>query len=190
MPDPPRLEILQPGTLAEALELKAERPDARAARGRHRPHGRAQLPPRPARRGARPHARPGAARVGAGRRPRAGRGRRHVHAADRGAGRPPAGPGDREPHRRLAADPQPRDGRRQPRHGLARPATACRRSTPSDAVVEVASTRGSAPDPGRRVRDRAEAHVPGRRRADRRLRPAPPPTARSSSPRSARATRW
>ncbi len=28
MPEPPRLEILQPGTLAEALELKAERPES------------------------------------------------------------------------------------------------------------------------------------------------------------------
>ena len=42
-------------------------------------------------------------------------------------------------HRRLAADPQPRHDRRQPRAPPRRPATRCRRSSIEDAEVECAS---------------------------------------------------
>ena len=143
MPDPPRLEILAPDTLTEALELKAERPDAVPLAG-----GTDLMVALNFR-----HARPGAVldltRVpelrdwAPRRRPRARRRRGHLHAPDRRAGRPPARPGDRQPHGRLAPDPQPRHGRGQPRDRVARPATALPPLYTADAVVEVASTRGT-----------------------------------------------
>ena len=120
MPEPPRLEILQPSTLADALALKAEHPAAVPLAGgtdlmvalnfRHTRAGG----------GARRHARPRATRLGAARRARARRRGRDVHAPDRRAGGSAARPGDRRPHGRLAADPQPRHGRWQPRDGVAR----------------------------------------------------------------------
>ena len=98
------------------------------------------------------------------------------------------GPGRRVAHRRLAADPQPRHDRRQPRLLLPR-----RRRAPAavrlGAEVELASTRGTRrvpigefiTGPKRNVLEPDELiaafHVA-------------PPAGRSSSPRSARATRW
>ena len=164
-----------PGDPAARLADRGARAQGRAARrgaprGRDRPHGRAQLPPRAAGRRARSHARRRAVRVGARRRARPGRGRRHVHAAHRRAAGPAARAGHREPDRRLAADPQPRDRGREPRDGLAG------RRRPAAALHLRRRRRGRlgarhAPDPGRRVRHRAQADVPGGGRADRRLRP-------------------
>ena len=81
------------------------------------------------------------------------------------------GPGHRVAHGGLAADPQPRDGRGQPRHRLAggrRAAAAVRRRCRGRAGEH----DGHAPHLGRRLRHRPQAQRGARRRADRRL---PPP---------------
>src|SRR3977135_576883 len=59
--------------------------------------------------------------MGPGRRPAADRGGSHVYAPDRGAGRSPARPCHGIAHGRLAPDPQPRHGGRQPRLPPPRP---------------------------------------------------------------------
>ena len=124
------------------------------------------------------------------RRPPAHRRRRHLHAAHRRARRAPARSGHRVAHGGLAADPQPRDGGRQPRHRLAgrrRPAAARTSPTP----------RSSSRARPARAACRSREFVTGPKRqaardgrADRRLPPARRDRARSSSRRSARATRW
>ena len=128
--------------------------------GHRRCRGRDRRRRRPRRRAARVVARPGAG-DGAPRR------RRHVRRARRAAaGRPAAGAGPGGPHRRLAADPQRGDDRRQPRHVLAgrrRPARCSPRSTPS---VELLGPDGVAHAAGRRVHDRRQAHRPPAGRAD------------------------
>ena len=57
--------------------------------------------------------------LAARRRPGAARGRGDLRPAHHRARRPAARPGDGGAHRRVAADPQPRHGRRQPRRRLA-----------------------------------------------------------------------
>ena len=123
-------------------------PDARgpargaAHPGRHGPHGRAQLRPPPPGPDARPQ--PGARARGLdarGRRPAPGR-RGHLRPHRRRARR--AGPraGDRLAHRRLAPDPQPGDGGRQP--GTASPAgDALPPLVAAGADVGLASVRGT-----------------------------------------------
>ena len=95
-----------------------------------------------------------------------------------------ARPGDRLAHRRLAADPQPRHGGRQPGHRLAgrrrAPAPGGRRRRGRARVGPRA-----APGAGRGLLHRAQAQRPARRRADRRRRPAGRRAGRSSSARSA-----
>ena len=162
------MEVLQTDSWQEALELKAAHPDAVPIAGgtdlmvelnfdRIRPPAILDLTRIPE-----------LTEWGTRQRSPAGRGRRHVRAPDRRALRPPAGAGDRVAHGRLAADPQPRHRRRQPRHLLARgrrAAAAVRLRRRGRARVE----RRHAADPGRRVRHRAEAKLPRGRRADRGL---------------------
>ena len=161
------MEILQPDTWDEALAAKAAHPEARADRGRDGPDGRAQLrPPPPAAildltRVAR------ADRVGRPRtaRLRIGAGVTYTR-ADRRARRPAARPGDRVAHGRLAADPQPRHRRRQPRHLLARrrrAAAAVRLRRGGRARVGARD----APGAGGASSSPARSATPGRRRADR-----------------------
>ena len=141
------VDVLTPRTLDEALRLKAEHPDALADPGRHRRDGRAQLRPRPAGGAAEPERGRGAARLvarengalrlGAGLtyaeiehgelRERAARARRGVA------------------HGRLAADPQPRHDRRQPRHRLAggRRAAAARSSRARRSSARPCAARGA-----------------------------------------------
>ena len=111
-------------SLADALAALAGRPGRPRARRRHRPDGRGQRrPPPPERgRGRRP-GRPSCDVAGAtatAARVRLGAGA-HLRRADAEPTSPSlvpgAGPGG--PHRRLAADPQRRHDRRQPRHLLA-----------------------------------------------------------------------
>ena len=126
----PPVEILTPRSLAEALELKAEHPDALPIQGgtdvmvalnfdRARPATVLNL-----------NEVRGAARlVARGRRAAARRGP-DLHGGDarraRGAA---AGARRGVAHGRLAADPQPRHDRRQPRDRLARRRRRCRRCT-------------------------------------------------------------
>ena len=101
----------------------------------------------------------------------------------------PAGPGDRGPHGRLAADPQPRHGRRQPRLGV-----AGRRRPPAAPGLRRRDRAGLGPRhpprPGRPLLHRGQAERAGRGRAGDAPSTCRWPAARSSSARSARATRW
>ena len=134
------MEFLQPETWEEALAAKAERPEALPLWG-----GTDVMVEMNFAR-ARPAAildltriqeltdwdrENGSLRVGAG---------RDVHARDRRARRRAAGAGDRVADGRVAADPQPRHGRRQPRRPPRPPATRCRRCLPRARAVEVASS--------------------------------------------------
>ena len=149
---------------------RAQRAPRRGAdRRRHRRDGRAELRPAPAGRAARPD--PGAAswpsgahrrRLASGSAPAV----TYARVIDE-LGRPAAGPGDGVADRRLAADPQPRHGRRQPRLGV-----AGRRRAPAAARRR----RGGRGGVGARRRGRCrsrefftgvEAQRAGARRADR-----------------------
>ena len=184
------MEILQPDTWDEALALKAAHPEARPIAGRDRPDGRAELRPHPP--AADPRPQRGSRRCASGTRHgdglRIGAGR-DLHAADRRARRPPAGPGDRL---RTVGSPQIRNrGTVGGNLGTASPAgDGLPPLFAADAVVEVASVRGArripvaefvtGPKRNAMADDEliAAFHVAAGRRA------------RSSSRRSARATRW
>ena len=124
------------------------------------------------------------------RRAPAHRRRRHLHAADRRARRPPARAWP-SPSRTVGS-PQIRNrGTVGGNLGTASPAgDGLPPLYVSDAEVELREHDGHAPHAGGRVRHRPQAQRGARRRADRRLPPARPRPGRSSSPRSARATRW
>ena len=122
------MDVHTPRSLDEALRLKAELPEARFVQGgtdvlvelnfdRSRPPALINLNEVAELRGSRREN--GTLVLGAGLTyAEAMRGELAARAA--GAGRGVA-------HGRLAADPQPRHDRRQPRHRLARPVTRCRR---------------------------------------------------------------
>ena len=96
------MDFLQPTSWQEALDLRAERPDAVPIAGRHRRHGRHQLRPAPARCAARPRPRArscGSGAIDDGSRP-AGR-RRPLHPDRRRPGRRSC-PGWRWPRGRSA----------------------------------------------------------------------------------------
>ena len=126
------MDFLQPPTWADALATpEAEHPDAVPIAGgtdvmvelnfdRRRPGGAAR--PDPGRRAGRRGRSDGELL-------RSGAGVTYTRVIDELGDRLP-GPGHGLAHRRLAADPQPRHGRRQPRLGLARPATPTRRCWP------------------------------------------------------------
>lgn len=133
------MDFLRPETLAEALELKAERPDAVPIAGgtdvmvelnfdHRRPSALLDLTRIPELRQW-----SDGLRVGS---------RRAVRADHRRTGRAIAGPRHGRTNGRVAADPQPRHGRRQSRRGLpagdTHPVLLA-----SDAVIEVASVRGT-----------------------------------------------
>ena len=115
-----RVDVLTPRTLDEALRLKAEHPDARPIAGgtdllvelnfdRTRPEAILNLTEVPELRG-----------WSRGERRAAARRRPDLHRGDAAAARRAAARARRGlAHRRLAADPQPRHDRRQPRHRLA-----------------------------------------------------------------------
>ena len=184
------MDFLQPTTWDEALAAKAAHPDAVPLCGgtdvmvelnfdRRRPAALLDLGR--VRR---------AARVGSGGRPRPPRRRRDLQPGHRRARRPAARPRDGLAHGRLAADPQPRHGRGQPGRRL-----AGRRRAPAAAGGRHAgwrsrSVRGHAGDPGRGLLHRRQAQRPGAGRADPRRAGHARRAARSSSARSAPATRW
>ena len=104
----------------------------------------------------------------AGERPAAGRRRRHIHARDRRARRRAARAGDRFAHGRLAADPQPRDDRREPRLLLPRR----RRAAAAVRVRRRGRARfhaGHEERPDRGLHHRPEAQHARAGRADRRV---------------------
>ena len=118
-------------------------PGRAAAGGRDGPHGRPQLRPRAAAGDPRPHARPRAARVGAGGRAGARRRRRHLHADHGRAGRP-AARASRSRAGRSARCRSATAGRSAATSPPPRPpATALPPLYTADAVVELASTRGT-----------------------------------------------
>ena len=135
-----RVEVITPRSLDEALraEGRAARraPDCR----RHRPARRAQLRPRPAGRDPQPGRGARAEGLVARERRAPARGRAHVHGGDaaRARGAPARARGG-VPHGRLAADPQPRHDRGQPRHRL-----AGRRRAPAAARREARRWRSGA----------------------------------------------
>ena len=166
------MELLQPLTWSEALEAKAEHPEAMPLWGgtdvmvelnfgRSRPETIVDLTR--VRELDRPRARG---------RPDPRRRRRLVHARDRGARRRAAGAGDRLADRRLAADPQPRDDRGQPRLLLPRR----RRAAAAVRIARGGRGRvhaGDAADRRRGLHHRPEAERARARRADRGVRRRP-----------------
>ena len=161
------VEILQPGSWSEALELRRAHPEAKPIAGgtdvmvelnfdHIRPAALLDLTRVPEL----PSMPPG--RLAAHRR------RRALHPPDRRARRPAARPRRRVPYRRLAPDPQPRHGRGQPRDLLARrrrPAAAVRgRRRGRARVGRRHPSRARGP-----VHHRPETQRHGRRRADRRV---------------------
>ena len=171
-PDPARwsgclhMEVLRPTALAEALEARAAHPEALPIAGGtdvmvelnfdKAPAARDPRPDRGAGARRRSSATNGAVRIGAA--------VPYTRVIDELAGRPArARPG--LPHRRLAADPQPRHDRRQPRHRLARrrrPPAAARRRRDGRGRVDAARTRSIA---DRRVLHRPRPVRPAARRA-------------------------
>ena len=163
----PPMDVLTPRSLAEALELKAEHPEALPIQGgtdvmvalnfdRARPEVVLNLNEVAELRGwARDDG------VGPARR------RADLQRGDGGrARRRAAGSRGGVPHGRLAADPEPRHDRREPRHGLAggrRAAAASRRGRRGRVRVGAGIAAGAA----RRVRHRREADGARARRADR-----------------------
>ena len=162
------MEFLQPEDWGEALEARAAHPGALPLWGgtdvmvdlnfgRERPEAILDLTR--VRELAEWEERDGALRVGAG--------VSYTRAIDE-LGERAAGPGRRVAHRRLAADPQPRHDRRQPRLLLPR-----RRRAAAAVRVRRRDRAGQhprhAPRPDRRVHHRPQAQRARARRADRRL---------------------
>ena len=170
MPEPPRLEILQPVDARRRARAQGRASRRRAARGRHRPHGGAQLPPRAARRPcstsrASPSCATGRRDDG---RVRVGAGVTYTRLIDE--------LGERLPGLAIASRTV---GSLQIRNrgtvggNLATASPAGDGLPPlytSDADGRAGLGARHAPRAGRRVRDRPQAHLPGRRRADRRVR--------------------
>ncbi len=161
------MEFLSPTQPGRRARREGRAPGRGADHGRHRRDGGAELRPAPAGRAARPDPGPRAGHLGAGRRRDPARRRRHLHPADRGAGRRAARPRPGLAHGRLPADPQPRHGRRQPRRRLARrrhPPGAARRLRGGRARLGRRRTPGAGP----RVLHRRQAARRATGRADHR----------------------
>ena len=162
------MEFLSPTTWDEALAAKAEHPDARADRGRHRRHGRAQLRPPPPGRAAGPD--PGRASSPTGRadgdRLRIGAGVTYTRIIDELGGR--AARAWRMASRTVGS-PQIRNrGTVGGNLGSASPAgDAHPPLLAAGAVVEVASVRGTRIVPVDEFFTGRQAQRAGARRADR-----------------------
>ena len=182
----PRARHLGAGARHEGGPARGD-PDRR----RHRPHGGAELRSCPSAGDPGPHARARAARMGDRRRPPAHRRRRHLHARSsrssatacpawrsrraRSARRRSATAG---PSAATSAPPRP-------------PATRLPPLYASDAEVELVSVTGTRlVIPSTDFVTGPKRNVRARGRADRRRSTSRPRPARSSSRRSARATRW